>query len=617
MDVRPRRAARLGLTACLLLCLASAAAADAVPAGRLLPLAVHDGCCQCVLPTPAPDAKYFVILGCLTRGTGPYRVSVRTEGCSDPVSLPLDEPCADQVWAHRIHDLHARLARARRDTPPSSAYPPAADPPRRRTFYLFTQDHDFQDPAGYTGVVGELQAVGRHCLVYLDHDHPDPAAERPLVSDVIRTFDEEVYPRACRTFGRALDVDRDGRFAILLTGWVGKLQRGRVSVGGFVRGSDFYRDLAAPFGNRCDMMYLNAGLRPGPHLHTLLAHEYTHAVVFSEHVFGCYLPEASQQDEEGWLNEGLAHLAEDLSGYSWSNLDYRISAFLSAPSRYQLVVPDYYGAGLWRNPGNRGATYLFLRWCTDQNGADLPRQLVQTNLSGVANLEAATQERFPDLFRHWSAALLLQGSGLTGDADPNLSTLDLRRPLAGRLLCGPCFTEVALAGASQDIDLTGTSTAYLLLHSPASDCARVTVTAEPGTELQVSLVRVPAGTARLSLRQVPGQRPGTVRLLLTACDAGVTLNGAAWERLCPGANRPEDTSYRPDEAAGTVRSWFGDAVLKQGETRASIPITLPDGTDPLMLKVGATDAAGHRLAAWLSLDGRKTAAESQPASTEP
>ena len=57
------------------------------------------------------------------------------------------------------------------------------------------------------------------------------------------------------------------------------------------------------------MMYLNVDLRPGPHLRTLLVHEYTHAVVFSEHLFGGYPSEGPAREEESWLNEGLAHLA--------------------------------------------------------------------------------------------------------------------------------------------------------------------------------------------------------------------------------------------------------------------------------------------------------------------
>ncbi len=34
-------------------------------------------------------------------------------------------------------------------------------------------------------------------------------------------------------------------------------------------------------------------------------------------------------DEEGWLDEAMGHLAEDLNGFSMSNIDYRVSAFLT------------------------------------------------------------------------------------------------------------------------------------------------------------------------------------------------------------------------------------------------------------------------------------------------
>jgi hypothetical protein len=442
--------------------------------------------------------------------------------------------------------------------------------------------------------------------VYVDRDHADRAGLQPTLDDIVRTFDDEVYPRACRQLGRALDVDRDGRFTILLTGWLGKLSNGKVALGGFVRGSDFYRDLAAPFGNRCDMMYLNTDLRPGRHLRTLLAHEYTHAVIFSEHVFADYLPETPRRDEEGWLNEGLAHLVEDLYGYSWSNLDYRISAFLSAPERYRLVVPDYYGAGLWRSHGNRGATYLFLRWCSDRFGSDLLHELIQTNLAGITNVEVATRTPFAELFRQWSASLAVSGTGPSVEGAAPLAHINLHQPLAGRLLCGPRFEEVALAEGSRELRLGGTSCAYLLLHSPAGDRTRVTLSAEPGADLQISLIRLPERTGRISLRRAAGEPGGPLHLTLTAHDTEVTLDGAAWERLVPTANRPEDTSYRTGkDTAGTVRTWFGEPHLTAGETRTSGEIPVPAGAGPpapWVVKVTGTDASGHRLAAWFLLE---------------
>jgi hypothetical protein len=141
----------------------------------------------------------------------------------------------------------------------------------------------------------------------------------------------------------------------------------------------------------------------------------------------------------------------------------------------------------------------------------------------------------------------------------------------------------------------------------------LTITAEPESNLQVTLVRLPKRTARLSLHAEPqpdiGPGVQTVRLVLTAHDQEVTLERAAWERLVPTANRPEDTSYRPAEAnasltQGQLKSWFGDLHLKVGENRTSEPIALPSGTPPgesWVFKISAVDAAGHHISSWAQI----------------
>jgi hypothetical protein len=567
---------------------------------------------------PAADDKYFLILGSLALQAGPFTVRLRIAPSDQPPSLPLETYTTQPERRRQIRRLQHRLARARKQTRHEAAFPVSPRPPLLRDFYIFNRERDFYNPDHYVKVTGVLQAVGRHCQVYVDRAYPDAAGLRPTVDDVVRTFDREVFPRARRKLGHALDVDRDGRFTVLFTPWLGKMSNGKVSIEGFVRGSDFYRDLGAPFSNRCDVMYLNTDLKPGPYLRTLLAHEYTHAVVFTEHVLTGYLPEILRRDEEAWLNEGLAHLAEDLNGYSWGNLDYRISAFLNAPQGYALVVPDYYGAGLWRSHGNRGATYLFLRWCAEQYGPDLAARLIQTNLSGVNNLEVATGKDFPELFRGWSEALLSFSreprASATARARTRLAAkqhcsglqpLDLRHPLGGRLLCGPRFAEVSLGGAVQEVKLAGTSAAYCLLHSPAGKNTRLSVSAPTTAGLQVSLLRLPPHSARLRLRWEPAETAGCVRLVLNAHDADVTLQGAAWECLVPAANRPEDTSYHPGTKPGqTVRAWFGNPLLKKGETRKSVDIPLPSWrgpNNPLLFKVAAATSTGQPCSAWVNV----------------
>jgi hypothetical protein len=568
-----------------------------LPAAGLLPLEIKDGRAEYVLPTPDPQDSYFLIVSALACDAGPYTVRVATEASAAPPSLPRARPVDDPAWKQRVAQRAARLERARLAHRPAAPYPPLAAPPAQKVFHLFVEDRDFLNPRAYAAVTAELRRVGRHCQVYVDRAVTEDDGLRAAEAEAARVFDDEVYPRSRALLGEALDVDRDGRFTLLFTGWLAKMQAGKVSLGGFVRGSDFYRDLDAPFGNRCDMMYLNGGLRAGPFLRTLLAHEYTHAVVFSEHVFGGYTGLGPAEDDESWLNEGLAHVVEDLHGYGWDNLDYRVSAFLNAPERYRLVVPDYYGTGLWRSPGTRGATYLFLRSCMDRQRTGLVRRLAQSGLKGVDNLETATQEPFDDLFRRWSAALVLAGTGLEGDGGTTPVRPNLRRPLGRRLLCGPRFREMPLAAGRQAVALTGTSTAFFLLHSPAGRRSRVTITADPAARLQVTLVPLPRDYPRLgvAVEELP-DRAG-VRLRLTAHGGEVVVTQVAWERLLPDGS-PEDTSYRPaTNLSEAVKAWLPGPRLPAGQQRTSHVIALPAGGRHV-IKVAGTDRRGRQVAGW-------------------
>jgi hypothetical protein len=568
------------------------ATTPATAAAEAWPVVVRQGRCEVVLPTEHPDEQYTLILGALGRG-GPYRVELQTTATDDPVAIEFDRPAADPAWEQRTRAAADSQSRARRQQGDSPGYPPLPSPPKQKTFHLFVRSQDYHNAANYTAVTAELQAVGKHCQVYVDRDHADLDGLRPTIADAVRTFDEEVYPRSVQTQGRALDVDRDGRFTILFSGWLAKLQSGKVTLSGFVRGSDLYRDLPAPFSNHCDMLYLNTDLKPGGYLRTVLAHEFTHAVIFSEHVFGDYLPAAGQasspsgvrQDEESWLNEGLAHLAEDLHRYSWGNLDYRVSGFLNAPERHSLVVPDYYGTGLWRTPGNRGSVFQFLRWCQEQHGnGDFAARLIRSNLQGVANVEAATQRPFAELFRAWTVAL--------ASGDP-----ELHRRLGARLLCGPRSVPVALDGGRRRFEVAGTAAAYCLLHAPGAARARLVVTADPDAQLQVTLIRQPRQTPRLSLRceRVPGT--GRVRLALTAHGGAVRLGDAAWEWLAP-------TGAGDDTEVQAARAWFGADTLAAGATRRSGPLALPgeSAAGAVVFKVSAHDTAGRPVAAWAVLE---------------
>ena len=393
------------------------------------------------------------------------------------------------------------------------------------------------EPANYLAVEGRLVAVGRRIQVYVDAGDLG-SVDSATLRDLVATFDDDIFPKAAGRFGPAVDVDSDGRFTVLFSSWLTRLAGGKVSVDGFVRGADLDLGLARPFGNRCDMMYLSTALKAGPHLRTIVAHEYTHAVNFSRKALG-NVP--AGLEEEGWLDEGVAHLVEDAHGYSKSNIDYRVSAFLSRPERYRLVVDDYYAADLFRSHGNRGATYLFLRWCVDRYGPGLLDSLVRSPDRGVANLEAATGSSFADLFRRWTVALGLER--------PRPELRSPRRPI-GRSTSGASSRTGSWPGrgcppsapavTGDSWSASSTTAHYVVIEGSDLGAVAVEVVGPLEADLQVTAVRLPADSGRPELTVRPlAARDGEVRVRaeLVERDGGpVRLAALAWEPLVPVAD---------------------------------------------------------------------------------
>lgn len=354
-----------------------------------------------------------------------------------------------------------------------------------RTFHLHVTDGPLDDARQYAKVVSHRVAEGRSVRVYLDSQMRTAQLAKGLVADIVRLFDEEVVPNSRKVLGQFRDVDGDGKFAIVISPWLGKLQGGQTALGGFVRGSDFQRSVAAPFGNQADVLYLNSNLQPGPHLKTLLAHEYTHAICFSER-----LPTSSHPDglptEDDWLNEAIAHIAENIHDTGWTNLDYRISRYLDATDRSPLVVRNYYANRLWRDAGCRGATYLFLRWVTDQFGEEVLPRLIQNSEPGIKNLETATGVPFPELFRGWTIALAQSSRPST-----SYHSIALTDRLGRWSLQGPRPLDWDLNQAGPTFQLLGTTAKFVDLRATTAGTYRLRIRTTGNPHLQVTVIRQP------------------------------------------------------------------------------------------------------------------------------
>ncbi|MFO0892998.1 MAG: hypothetical protein U0790_28165 [Isosphaeraceae bacterium] len=579
--------------------------------GEPVAIAVREGKSTFQLPPRGEGAQTLVVVSALSRHPGPFPIRLEAR----PVARALPPECA----AHEA-------ARPPRLTPhrPEPLPPPSARAPlARRDFHMMVRDGDVSVAGNYLRVRGVLRAVGRRVQVYVGSD--DLAqVDAAMLSDVVSTFDERIVPAAAGAVGLAGDVDGDGRFTVLLSSWLNRLGDGRHAVDGFVRVTDLDPSFSPPFGNRCDMMYLSTSLKPGAHLRTVLAHEYMHAVVFSKKMQACAGKLPMAIEEEGWLDEAIAHLFEDAIGFSRSNIDYRISAYLSQPDRYQLVVDDYYAADLFRSHGNRGSTYLFLRWCVEQYGPDLIPTLIRTPARGVANLEQATGCTFGELYRRWSVAQFRSGMEPDRPAGAGLPAGPVAAgaggeewPLAGP---HPCWLE---PGDRPDSwEAAGTSSRYVLIPGRKDRAVEVTVAGPPDAVLQVTAVPLPADLGRLELSVRPtSSADGEVRLLATVRQAGglpIRLRTLAWEPLVPPPN-PHTPGFhlgRLDEER--LEPVLGALSPPASGSIRSRPIVLPGvhpGSGPVVLKLIGLDARGRRVSAWAILDSRP--APSEPGDARP
>ncbi len=457
----------------------------------------------CQLPA-AGHNRFLLVIGCLADASQSHEVRLQLRASE----------------GHQPSDSAAFLSRGNVDstTPVSSAIPlrvnavrhqPAAVPsiekprthpeintprstPLDRDFFLHVTDGDLDDPKQYARISARCIGQGDRVHVWLDRQLGSPATFSVQVEELIRVLEDEVLPRVESDHGHLRDVDGDGRFAVVLSPWLSRLQGGRVSIGGMVRSSDFQLDIAAPLGNRCDMLLLNSQLPSGSALLDLLSHEVTHAACISQRLL---TSRRSFVDEQDWLSEALAHLSEP----GWSNLDFRISTFLDDPSRYPLVVPDYYRAGLWRNSGCRGATFLFHRWCVEQHGSELRGRLAKSSEQGTRNLEQATSRRFEDLFREWSIAL-------TDDDTRRDSPIDLysrvgRQGLAGirrnRWTAGrSCET----GSRERTLAIRGTAFAAVELTADDAGFRTLCLSGDSAAHWQFSICRLPEDWPNIEMR---------------------------------------------------------------------------------------------------------------------
>lgn len=287
-----------------------------------------------------------------------------------------------------------------------------------------------QEQPTFATITATLRFAGQKIFIYVDDQAPTgPNGLSDSVLTKLGTwFDRDLYPINVSTFGSESDIDGNNHVIVLMTPVVNGLTSRNdceVVISGFFFGLDLTQNANS---NRGEVFY---SLVPDPQgtfscprsvavvegsTPPTFVHELQHMISFNQHVLVRNGP-----DEEVWLNEGLSHMAEEVTARFYENkypppgggrlFSDTANIFISndLTNSYQfLEATPTTSLTLFESTGTleeRGAAWLFLRWLADQKDSTIFARLVQTNLTSIANVENVAAESFPVLFGDWALAL--------------------------------------------------------------------------------------------------------------------------------------------------------------------------------------------------------------------
>lgn len=335
--------------------------------------------------------------------------------------------------------------------------------------------NSFTSSSSYDKVAATLRYTTDEVEMYVDNRNNNDISDSDL-KELADRFTETIQIER-DLFGEEPDVNHDGKVACLFTQNVNELgaKQGGVVTGFFYaldllnissavdegrrlsyEGNDmevlytFVPDPSGEYGTPISKEFAMNNIYPG-----VLLHELQHMINFNQHYF-----EKGASAEQGWLNEGLSHLAEDiptlsedgmLEGFGMEN-PARVSAYLSDISNVCFTCGT--------NLDQRGGTYLFLKYLYEQaqlghfenvsSGPDFLWDLVNTSKRGVDNVTSVifgsdSSHSFKDLLGYYALTLYLSNTGLNDDSWFSFIGLDTRGTVndnRGTVLNGPSVQKV-------------------------------------------------------------------------------------------------------------------------------------------------------------------------------
>lgn len=384
--------------------------------------------------------------------------------------------------------------------------------------------------------VGRVVAVTEKAIVVADTANPAGGFTADEYRSIGVTFDTLVDPTDRRMFGDPSDIDNNGRAIMFFTRAVNELTSAGAS--SVYLGFYYQRDLfpkTGPSGtcegsNVGEMFYLlvpdpsgsiNGNVRRKDDVVSFtlgtVAHEYQHLINASRRM---YVNKFGTTFEEKWLDEGLAHAAEELNFWAASgrtprsNLDATVFSDPRGAAAYNTFLlfnqrryQQYLGRTETQGPigydandddlYTRGAAWSFLRYAADRVGAGAEPafwfKLANANATGITNLASAIGAPVSSWLRDWALSVYLDDTPAGIDARFLQPSLNFRSLLTSSGTTFPLATRTLSNNVTTTVPLVAYGVSFLRFSVANGQDALLTTTSlrqSLPSAIQLAIVRV-------------------------------------------------------------------------------------------------------------------------------
>ncbi len=388
---------------------------------------------------------------------------------------------------------------------------------------------------------GRVVAVSERAIIVADTANPAGGYTDDEYRAIAATFDTLTYPLDVEYFGEPTNIGGTGRITLFYTRAVNQLTPANAGfvVGGFFFARDLYPRSArnnlpaCQSSNEREMMYLlvadptgqvNGNVRSKADVtrlnRTTLAHELQHLINAGRRL---HITPGAAPNEEVWLDEGLAHTAEELLYFRLAGFTSRQNLTLQqvAPNTTRSEIFTSYAAqnfARWtsflRAPesqspyapndslATRGASWHFLRYAAARQGTDeaaFYRRLVSGPQIGIANLTAAIPGgALAEWLGDWSVAIFADDLAAGLPAEYRVPAWNFRSILPALTIGGqalgayPLATRTLPSNVERRVTIAGGGSSYLRFTVPNTRRALLSVSFNgqaPPANVQLAIVR--------------------------------------------------------------------------------------------------------------------------------